>query len=151
MSRLNLSPRRLEPVNDELPSRISARSTRPGRLHNMLISNGKQTNYMPTLRANSWRQRQQGQALIEFALVLLFIILPITFVLVDGALMLFTHVEVTNAAREGARAAAIFQCNAPGCTIDPTRHLISNSPRLMLPGCITSTPIFRARISGSVL
>ena len=83
------------------------------------MSNEKQTNDMPTLRANSWRPRQQGQSLIEFALVLLFIILPITFVLVDGALMLFTYVEVTNAAREGARAAAIYQCKAPDCVIDP--------------------------------
>ena len=34
--------------------------------------------------------------------------------------MLFTYVEVTNAAREAARAAAIYQCSAPSCTIDPT-------------------------------
>ena len=51
-------------------------------------------------------QTQRGQALVEFALVLLFIILPLTFVLVDGSLMLFTYVEVTNGAREAARAAA---------------------------------------------
>jgi hypothetical protein len=34
--------------------------------------------------------------------------------------MLFTYVEVTNAAREAARAAAIYQCKAPDCVIDPT-------------------------------
>lgn len=50
---------------------------------------------------------------MEFALVLLFIILPLTFVLVDGALLLFTYAEVTNAAREAARASAIYQCGAP--------------------------------------
>ena len=113
MSRLNLnlSQQWLRPANDQLPSRTSARSARPGRLHNMLRSNTDQTNFMPTGRKNSWRQRQQGQALIEFALVLLFIILPITFVLVDGALMLFTLSNVTNAAREGARAGSIYQTN----------------------------------------
>ena len=113
MSRLNLnlSQQWLRPANDQLPSRTSARSARPGRFRNMLRSNTDQTNSMPTGRKNSWRQRQQGQALIEFALVLLFIILPITFVLVDGALMLFTLSNVTNAAREGARAGSIYQTN----------------------------------------
>jgi len=52
---------------------------------------------------------ESGQALVEFALVLLFVILPFTFVLVDGALTLFTLANVSNAAREGARAGSIFQ------------------------------------------
>ena len=55
---------------------------------------------------------QQGQALVEFALVLLFIILPFTFVLIDGAVTLFTLANVTNAAREGARGASIYQASA---------------------------------------
>ncbi len=71
-------------------------------------------------------QSQRGQALVEFALVLMFIILPLTFVFVDGAIMLFTYAEVTNAAREAARAAAIYQCGAPttpavGCTLNATQ------------------------------
>ena len=53
---------------------------------------------------------ESGQALVEFALVLLFMILPFTFVLVDGSLTLFTLASVTNAACEGARAAAIYLC-----------------------------------------
>ena len=66
-------------------------------------------------------RHQEGQALVEFALVLLFVILPITAVLIDGALLLFTQVSVTNAAREGARAGSIYQCGTAGisCTIDP--------------------------------
>ena len=52
---------------------------------------------------------ERGQALVEFALVLMFIILPFTFVLVDGAMMLFTLANVSNAAREGARGGSIFQ------------------------------------------
>jgi len=56
---------------------------------------------------------ERGQALVEFALVLMFIILPLTFVLVDGAMVLFTLANVSNAAREGARGGSIFQTNTP--------------------------------------
>ena len=52
---------------------------------------------------------EHGQALVEFALVLMFVILPFTFVLVDGAMVLFTLANVSNAAREGARGGSIFQ------------------------------------------
>ena len=54
-------------------------------------------------------KNQSGQALVEFALVLLFIILPFTVVLIDGALMLFTYASMTNAAREAAHAGSIYQ------------------------------------------
>lgn len=56
---------------------------------------------------------ERGQALVEFALVLMFIILPFTFVLVDGAMVLFTLANVSNAAREGARGGSIFQTTTP--------------------------------------
>jgi Flp pilus assembly protein TadG len=55
---------------------------------------------------------ESGQALVEFALVLLFVILPFTFVLVDGAVTLYTQAALTNAAREGARAGSIYQAAA---------------------------------------
>ena len=60
---------------------------------------------MQTSTTLSKDQSQRGQALVEFPLVLMFIILPLTFVFVAGAIMLFTYAEVTNAAREAARAA----------------------------------------------
>ena len=83
-----------------------------------------QTNPMQTSTANSQDQSQRGQALLEFALVLMFIILPFTFVLVDGALTLFTLANVTNAAREGARAGSIYQASTPAtvATIDTARQ-----------------------------
>jgi hypothetical protein len=75
--------------------------------------------HMPASRLASIRSASQpaerGQALVEFALVLLFVILPFTFVMVDGALVLFTLANVSNAAREGARGGSIFQT-----TIAPT-------------------------------
>ena len=61
------------------------------------------------LRQLSQRQEQAGQSLVEFALVLMFIILPFMFVLVDGAFTLYTYAMLTNAAREGARAGSIYQ------------------------------------------
>ena len=54
-------------------------------------------------------KEQSGQSLVEFALVLMFVILPFMFVLTDGAFTLYTYVMVTNAAREGARAGSIYQ------------------------------------------
>ena len=53
--------------------------------------------------------RQAGQSLVEFALVLLFVILPLVFVITDGAFTLYTYAMLTNAAREGARAGSIYQ------------------------------------------
>ena len=102
----------------------SARSKRPGRLRNMRKPNSQQTKPVQTLTTFTKNRSQLGQALVEFALVLMFIILPLTFVMVDGALMLFTYLEVTNAAREAARAAAIYQYQCPAspapCATDPT-------------------------------
>jgi Flp pilus assembly protein TadG len=57
--------------------------------------------------------QESGQTLLEFALVLMFVILPFMFVLVDGAMMLYTQAALTNAAREGARAGSIYQTTIP--------------------------------------
>jgi Flp pilus assembly protein TadG len=58
-------------------------------------------------------KEQAGQSLVEFALVLMFIILPFMFVLTDGAFTLYTYAMLTNAAREGARAGSIYQTATP--------------------------------------
>lgn len=49
---------------------------------------------------------------MEFALVLMFVILPFMFVLIDGAMTLYTLAAVTNAVREGARGGSIYQTTA---------------------------------------
>jgi hypothetical protein len=49
-----------------------------------------------------------GQSLVEFALVMLFVIIPVTFGIIDGSILLYKWVVVNNAAREGARAGAIY-------------------------------------------
>ncbi len=64
-------------------------------------------------------EHEAGQTLVEFALVLMFVILPLTFVLVDGAMTLYTQAAMTNAVREGARAGSIYQtATAPSGTFD---------------------------------
>ncbi len=75
-------------------------------------------------RATAEVSQERGQALVEFALVLMFVILPLTFVFVDGAITLYSLANVTNAAREAARAGSIYQASgyAAYTTIDSARQ-----------------------------
>jgi hypothetical protein len=50
-----------------------------------------------------------GQSLVEFALVTLFVILPVTFGIIDGGILFYKWVTLNNGAREGARAGAIYR------------------------------------------
>jgi hypothetical protein len=55
----------------------------------------------------------------------MFVILPVTYVLIETSLTLFTLSNVTNAVREGARAGALYQypaCNTTDttCPLNPT-------------------------------
>lgn len=51
----------------------------------------------------------KGQSLVEFALVTLFIIVPVMVAIIDGSILFYKWVAVNNATREGARAGAIYQ------------------------------------------
>ena len=53
-------------------------------------------------------EEESGQSLVEFTLVLIFIILPLTMVFVESSVILYKYVALTNAAREGARAGSIY-------------------------------------------
>lgn len=61
---------------------------------------------------NLWRrvkiEQEKGQGLVEFALVLIFIVLPVTFILIESSVILYKYVALTNASREGARAGSIY-------------------------------------------
>jgi Flp pilus assembly protein TadG len=52
--------------------------------------------------------QEEGQSLVEFALVLIFIIIPLTFILIETSVVLYKYVALTNAAREGVRAGSIY-------------------------------------------
>lgn len=62
--------------------------------------------------ANFWQQRkldhEKGQSLVEFALVLIFVIIPFTFALIEASVILYKYVALTNSAREGARTGSIY-------------------------------------------
>jgi Flp pilus assembly protein TadG len=53
-------------------------------------------------------RRERGQSVVEFALVLGFVILPLTMVFIEASVLLYEYVALTNAAREGARAGSIY-------------------------------------------
>lgn len=60
------------------------------------------------LRQHSKTRQESGQSIVEFALVLTFVILPLTFVFIETSVILYEYVALTNAAREGARAGSIY-------------------------------------------
>ncbi len=108
---------------------------------------------MQTSNSQPENQSQRGQALVEFALVLLFVILPFIFVLVDGAMTLFTLANVTNAAREGARGASIYQSSitGPASTIDANRNSYAQAQAQGMLGPLVGTcqytPIYSPTIA----
>jgi Flp pilus assembly protein TadG len=108
-----------------------------------------QTKLVQTSKTHSKDQSQRGQALVEFALVLLFIILPFTFVLIDGAMTLFTLANVTNAAREGARAGSIYQTAGAGTvtTIDTERNAYAREQAHALLGPLVDFSACEAKIT----
>jgi hypothetical protein len=112
------------------------------------MTNVQQTKLMQTPASVSKDQAQHGQALVEFALVLLFVILPFTFILVDGAMMLFTLANVTNAAREGARAGSIYQTptSETMATIDTGRNNYARGQARNLLGPLVDFSACDARI-----
>jgi hypothetical protein len=74
----------------------------------------------------------QGQALVEFALILPLFIMVLTGVIVLG-IIVFYNQQLTNAAREAARFAAIHSASDPFCPV--AGHLDPASPPLgYLPG-----------------
>ena len=59
-----------------------------------------------------WQRRRKphetGQSLVEFALVLIFIIIPFTFAFIEASTILYKYVALTNSAREGVRTGSIY-------------------------------------------
>jgi Flp pilus assembly protein TadG len=51
---------------------------------------------------------QRGAAMVEFALVSLFVLIPLLFGIIEFSLILYNQAMITNASREGARAAIVY-------------------------------------------
>jgi len=88
------------------------------------------------LRRATRKSGSRGQALVEFALILPLFIMVLTGVIVLG-IIVFYNQQLTNAAREAARFAAIHSASDPFCPV--AGHLDPASPPLGYPpgGCDT--------------
>jgi Flp pilus assembly protein TadG len=64
--------------------------------------------YIWNFRSSQKAKPEQGQSLVEFALVLTFIVIPLIFALIETSVILYKYVSLTNAAREGARTGSIY-------------------------------------------
>jgi len=73
-----------------------------------------------------WRRlkirEESGQSLVEFALVLIFIILPLIMVFIEASVTLYKYVALTNAAREGAGRVYLPLCRRSGRFIGRARR-----------------------------
>jgi len=115
---------------------------------------------IPHKPLHSFRRRAAGQAAVETALIL-----PALFVLLMGMIItgftFYAVIQVTNAAREGARAGSLYRITqaSSGLSLDQTvRNAICNStakvsalgyltPPVTAPNCITTS--FDVRSSSS--
>lgn len=81
------------------------------------------------------RQRQQGQALIEFSLFFLFLV-TLTAGIVDIGGLLNDHISLEYAARQGARTGSVLgnQGSADCAVIGAVDAAVSNMPNLKLTG-----------------
>jgi hypothetical protein len=64
--------------------------------------------WIRSLRQQKSLPHETGQSLVEFALVLIFIIIPFTFALIEASVILYKYVALTNSAREGVRMGSIY-------------------------------------------
>jgi len=60
------------------------------------------------MKTNLRTRGQRGAAMIEFALVSLFVLIPLLFGIIEFSLILYNQAMITNASREGARAAIVY-------------------------------------------
>lgn len=77
--------------------------TLPARIENQSRMSRSQSS-RPQQKAKS----ESGQSLTEFALALIFVILPILMIFIESTVMLYKYVALSNASREGARAGSIY-------------------------------------------
>jgi Flp pilus assembly protein TadG len=78
------------------------------------------TDCLPFVR----KRREEGQALVEFALVMP-VVLLILFAIIQFGIMLNTYITVTDSARSGARQLALEQGNNDPC--DPSVRVATNA------------------------
>jgi len=101
------------------------------RIAHMKISRNKETHR---------NREQRGQSLVEFSLVLVFLIVVLIGV-IDFARFFFTYGTIANAAREGARYGIIYPANVhAGHSADPDNITYRTRESLALLGNAMETP-----------
>ena len=65
-------------------------------------------NCIQSLRQQWKIKSTDGQSLVEFALVMSLVIIPLTFVLVESTILLYKYVALPNSGREGVRTGSIY-------------------------------------------
>lgn len=55
------------------------------------------------------RPDQRGQSLVEFTLVMAFVLIPLLVAFTEGSFLFYKYVTLANGAREGARAGVVFR------------------------------------------
>ena len=65
------------------------------------------------MKTTSKIRTQGGAAYVEFALVSLFVLIPLLFGIIEFSLILYNQAMITNASREGARAGIVYDDPRP--------------------------------------
>ena len=109
-----------------------------------------------TAPANGKRRHALGQAIVEMALVLP-IFLLVLFGLIDVGRLVFTNSMVSQAAREGARLAAVqarwigkTTADDPGCVVPPTKITAANPGAHYCPSGVTGPNSLNSDVSAAV-
>jgi hypothetical protein len=80
----------------------------------------------------------EGQGLVEFALVTLFVIVPVMVAIIDGSILFYKWVAVNNAAREGARAGAIYQDSITSHGLESEMDAIDGRRRIVIADAVVA-------------
>jgi Flp pilus assembly protein TadG len=86
---------------------------------------GRITNEMKESRMPPLVKGQRGAAVIEFAIVLSFL-LALLFGIVEFSVLFYNKAMITNASREGARAGTVFRPSVDRLTADEIREKARN-------------------------
>jgi Flp pilus assembly protein TadG len=121
---------------------------------NVVIGPSRQNIALLSRRSKRVPPRQQGQAAVEIALILP-LLLIVLFGIIMSAFVFYAYIQVTNAAREGARAGSVYRVTHPttSWTMDQTVKfaIYTSSSQNALGGLATSSSNPRVNVTYSTM
>jgi Flp pilus assembly protein TadG len=79
------------------------------------------------MKTKSKMRNQRGAAMIEFALVSLLVLIPLLFGIIEFSLIFYNQAMITNASREGSRAAIVYdEPRLPEAGINSITAVVNN-------------------------